>query len=168
MPPPRKDKKYIAKLLNHSLRQHTSTSSTTTTRRHITAAGVSKKEVPRPPRSKPIKDVIVEPLLDAPQEEEADGVGKDGLEAPADDIHDPEKLSEEQTQVSFILSTFVLPIAHNIYDARHGDYLKSSFTSYPNSKKASWSTTLIRTKRWPVDVAPGSSATFSVGSAARM
>jgi hypothetical protein len=99
MPGPRRDKRYIAKLLNYSLSQHTSPSASTTTRRHITLTGESRKDVCREPRSKPIKDVVIEPLLDAPQEEEAVGVGKDGLEDPFNQVHDPETLSEEQTQV---------------------------------------------------------------------
>jgi hypothetical protein len=100
MPKPRKGKRYVAKLLNYSLSQRTSSNPSTTTRRHITTSGVSEKEVPRQPRSKPTKEVVVEPLLDAPLEEEAVGVGKDGLEDPVNQVHDPEKLSDEQTQVS--------------------------------------------------------------------
>jgi hypothetical protein len=101
MPGPRRDKRYIAKLLSHSLSQHTSASFSTTTRRHFTTSGQSTKEVDRQSRPKPVKEVLVEPLLDAPLEEEAVGtVGKDGMEDPFTQVHDPDELTEEQTQAS--------------------------------------------------------------------
>jgi hypothetical protein len=100
MPPPKKDKRYIAKLLKYSLSRHTGSSSSTTTRRHVTLSTQSKKEVRHQESSKPTRDVIVEPLLDAPLEEDVVGIGKDGLEDPINEVHDLEKLSEEQTQVS--------------------------------------------------------------------
>jgi hypothetical protein len=98
--PPRKDKRYFAKLLKQGLTQHTTSSRSTTTRHHITASGQTTREVPRNSVPKPSKQITVEPLLDAPQDEEASGVTGDGTEDPVNGVHDPETLKEEQTQVS--------------------------------------------------------------------
>jgi hypothetical protein len=96
---PRRDKRYFAKLLQQSLTQRTVSSSSTTTRHHITASGTTTREVPRKRTLKP-RQVVIEPLLNAPQEEEAAGVSADGTEDPVGIVHDPKVLEEEQTQVS--------------------------------------------------------------------
>jgi hypothetical protein len=100
--PPRKDKRYFAKLLQQGLTQHTASSSSTTTRHHVTASGKTTREVPRKRTSNLSKQIIIEPLLDAPQDEEALGVTGDGTDDPVNGVHDPERLKEEQTQVSDI------------------------------------------------------------------
>jgi hypothetical protein len=96
--PPRKDKHYFTKLLQHSLTQRTVASSSTTTRHHLTASGTTTREVPRKRTLKP-RQVTIEPLLDAPLEEEAAGVSGDGTEDPVTAVHDPKVLEAEQTQV---------------------------------------------------------------------
>jgi hypothetical protein len=94
-------KRYMQKLVARSMSQRVSASHSTTTRHHITAFGQSTKEVPRLGMPKPTREVCMEPTLDAPQEENAVGVkGDDGMEDPASKVHDPEILTEEQTQVS--------------------------------------------------------------------
>jgi hypothetical protein len=102
MPPKDKNnrKRYIKKLVARTLTQRTSSSQATTTRHHITVSGQTTTEVPRLSIPRPIKEVSIEPILDAPQEENTAGVKGDGMENPADNVHDPETLTEEQTQVS--------------------------------------------------------------------
>jgi hypothetical protein len=102
--PPRRDRRYLAKLLGRSLTQRTLSSSSTTTRHHLTASGTTTQEVPRQRTLKPRKEVTIEPLLDAPQEEEAIGVSADGTEDPVNTVHDPEVLEEDQTQVSLVFT----------------------------------------------------------------
>jgi hypothetical protein len=102
--PPRRDKRYYAKILKQSLTQRMLSSSSTTTRHRVTITGTMTQEVPRH-SLRPQKQVVVEPLLDTPQEEEAVGVSADGTEDPANAIHDPKFLEEDQTQVS-VASTY--------------------------------------------------------------
>jgi ribosomal protein L32 len=111
MPPKDKNnqKRYIKKLVARTLTQRTSSSQSTTTRHHITASGRTTTEVPRLSIPKPVKEVCIEPILDAPQDENAVDVNGDGMENPADKVHDPEVLTEEQTQVSGYL------FAHDAY-----------------------------------------------------
>ena len=97
----KKSKRYVDKLLEHSFKQHSAAAKHSTNTRHrLTASGQVTQEVPRVRRLKVEKHVEVEPLLDAPEEEGAAGVDDDGMEDPANQEHDPEKLSEEHTQVS--------------------------------------------------------------------
>jgi hypothetical protein len=98
--PPKNSKRHVDKLLRKTLTQRVVPHHTTTTRHRFAASGQTTKEVPRKRDLNAEKKVVVEPLLDAPIEETAVGVEPDGMEDPADKVHDPSKLAEEHTQVS--------------------------------------------------------------------
>jgi hypothetical protein len=97
----RKDKK-VEKLAKLSTFQHTVPSRLTGSRITVTTAGRTEEEVPRQVRSGHGK-VSLEPVVQLPDEESQMTDLTDDAQPPSTTVPDPEKLSQEQTQVHPIM-----------------------------------------------------------------
>jgi hypothetical protein len=93
-----KSMRQFQRLLRVSSSSHTTPSQSTTTRHHRTTAGRTTEEVTRQ-----VLRTLDEGSFISPPDEETltEALGDDTTQPPTSRVSDPEKLSEEQTQVCF-------------------------------------------------------------------